>query len=151
MTRGRKKIPTEIARLRGSAKKDPQRINHNEPKPAQKKTRRPAWIKDKHAKEAYTYYVNLLDDLGVVTVAERVAMEQLAVAYANWRRCQEASDREGIVVDGKRNANDIAARDWYDRLLKILVEFGLTPSSRTRIVVNKPSEAVQSINPRSRE
>ena len=151
MTRGRKKIPTEIARLRGSAKKDPQRINHNEPKPTQKKTRRPMWIKDKHAKEAYSYYVNLLDELGVVTVAERVAMEQLAVAYANWRRCQEASDREGIVVDGKRNANDIAARDWYDRLLKILVEFGLTPSSRTRIVVNKPSEAVQSINPRSRD
>ena len=150
MTRGRKKIPTEIARLRGSAKKDPQRINHNEPKPTQKKTRRPMWIKDKHAKEAYTYYVNLLDELGVVTVAERVAMEQLAVAYANWRRCQEASDRDGIVIDGKRNPNDIAARDWYDRLLKILVEFGLTPSSRTRIVVNKPSEAVKATNPRQR-
>jgi len=150
MVRGRKRTPTEIARLRGSAKKDPQRINHNEPQPQRKKHRKPAWIKDKHAKEAYTYYVNLLDELGVVTVAERVAMEQLAVAYANWRRCQEASDREGIVVDGKRNPNDIAARDWYDRLLKILVEFGLTPSSRTRIVVNKPSEAVKAINPRQR-
>jgi P27 family predicted phage terminase small subunit len=150
MVRGRKKVPTEIARMRGAHKKNPDRVNHNEPKPDRKKHRKPAWIKDKHAKEAYTYYVNLLDDLGVVTVAERVAMEQLAVAYANWRRCQEASDRDGIVIDGKRNPNDIAARDWYDRLLKILVEFGLTPSSRTRIVVNKPSEAVKAINPRQR-
>ena len=88
MPRGRKQIPTAIKQLRGSAKKDPQRINANEPKPQQKKTRKPAWITDQHAKDAWKYYSELLDELGVITVADKMAMEQLAVAYANWRRCQ---------------------------------------------------------------
>tara|TARA_R100001198_G_C5038805_1_gene100649 strand:+ start:44 stop:496 length:453 start_codon:yes stop_codon:yes gene_type:complete len=150
MPRGRKPIPTEIKRLKGSDKINPGRLNLNEPRPDRKKHRRPTWIKDKHGKQAWTYYSDLLDELGVVTTADRIAMEQLAQSYANWRKCQEATEKEGIVVDGKRNPNDIAARDWYDRLIKILVEFGLTPSSRSRIVVDKPSEAILAIKPRER-
>ncbi len=154
MPRGRKQIPTAIKQLRGSAKKDPQRINANEPKPQQKKTRKPAWITDQHAKDAWKYYSELLDELGVITVADKMAMEQLAVAYANWRRCQADVDQRGAVVMNDkgtptRNPNDIAARDWYDRTLKLLLEFGLTPSSRTRIHADKPIQAIAAIKPRN--
>ena len=48
-----------------------------------------------------------------------------------------------------RNPNDIAARDWYDRTLKLLLEFGLTPSSRTRIHADKPIQAIAAIKPRN--
>lgn len=150
MTRGRKRIPDEIKRLRGIDKKNPQRMNYASPKPERKKHRRPAWIKDKHAIEAWKCYGELLDKLGVLTTTDKMALEQLAVAYANWRRYQTISEEEGLIVDGRRNPADVASRDWFDRTLKILVEFGLTPVSRGKIIIDKPSDAVLAINPRER-
>lgn len=150
MPRGRKAVPDEIKRLRGLDKKNPDRFNYAAPKPKRKKHRKPGWVQDKHAVEAWKYYGELLDKLGVLTTTDKMALEQLAIAYANWRRYQTASEAEGLIIDGRRNHNDIAARDWFDRTLKLLLEFGLTPASRGRITVDKPSDAVLQIQPRER-
>ena len=95
MPRGRKRIPDEIKRLRGIDKKNPDRLNYAAPKPDRKKHRKPGWVKDKHAVEAWKYYGELLDKLGVLTTTDKMALEQL-------------SQKEIIHLDEERKASMVS-------------------------------------------
>ena len=65
--------------------------------------------------------------------------------YQTWLEATEHIRAEGLVVkttEGgtKTNLYMTIAQKAQDAMMKIIIEFGLTPSSRTRIKTNKAEE-----------
>ena len=151
MTKGRKPLPTAIKRLRGTFKINPNRENLNEPRPPARGPTAPSWL-DEYAVQAWDHFADILQEMGLFSVADECALIQLVTAYSRWRQASEKVDQYGMVTvrDGshgakviERNRYDLIARDWFDRFLKLLTEFGLTPSSRSRITVGQPSNVFE--------
>lgn len=128
-------------------KVNPERENKNEAKPPPGDPSKPPWL-DEYGDEAWGYFSELLRGMRVLTVADEAALCQLCMAYSNWRQAAEKVVQFGQVTvrDGakgkliERNRYDLVARDWFDRFKQMLIEFGLTPSSRSRLEVPKFSE-----------
>lgn len=80
----------------------------------------------------------------VLTKVERGALEQYCTAYAEWRECLRTMDREGRFLETERGIVEHPAgramRALAAQCHKSLVEFGLTPSSRTRIHVDEKTK-----------
>jgi phage terminase small subunit len=114
---GRKPIPTHLKILRGNPGKRP--LNKSEPKPTGKLPACPEWLSE-HARELWNRFGPELEKLGVATDMDAVAMELLCDTYGEWRMAKERGDW-------------CAAVSAWKRLKAILIEFGLTPSSRTKV------------------
>lgn len=158
MTRGRKKTPTAILEMRGSLKKNPHLANHHEPAAPKEKPACPAYL-DRIGKAEWKWLIKSLDDLGVLSRVDRDSLATYCQTYSEWRKAVKQCQDEGAwyeVVD--RQGNQISRRHEWDRIReqtaeamrKWLVEFGLTPSSRSRLKVEKPITAIQDINARKR-
>lgn len=120
MVRGRKPRPTAVAEASGAFRKDPQRRNHDEPQPTKGRPEIPASLKsDKVATRAWNDLCDKLQDMGVLTVADVFVLEKLSMLESFldlcWREKELAT---------------------FNRLLAtwkgLLIECGLTPSSRVR-------------------
>ncbi|MHC4222602.1 MAG: phage terminase small subunit P27 family [Planctomycetota bacterium] len=122
------------------------RANRNpaEPKPEPGRPRCPKWL-DSHAKATWKHVVPLLERMGVLTRIDRNALVRYCVLWARWRKAEEFLRDHGethVVKDAQgqvkglrpypqvRMANQIA-----EQLLRLEQQFGMTPSSRTRIEV----------------
>jgi phage terminase small subunit len=110
--RGRKPKPLALKILDGHQKS---LTNFNEPKFPKGDITPPSWLRGL-ALEHWNELAQILKDAGLLTVADRPALAQLCDEYALSRRAK------GAQLD--------KAKDRYRRML---VEFGLTPSSRSRI------------------
>lgn len=83
-----------------------------------------------------------LSKLGLITKIDVVAFEGYCIAYAMWREAMEHLATEGMITEGD---NGIPYQSPYLKIannqLKIvqrfLNEFGMTPASRSRVVVDK--------------
>jgi len=87
--------------------------------------------------------------MGVLTKVDREALEQYCMAYAKWRESLEHVATHGMVllsVDDKgntvhkRNPADTACLEYSRLIHKYLTEFGLTPSSRSRLIVTQETD-----------
>lgn len=154
---GRKPKPTRMKILAGNPGKRP--LNNREPQPTVGKSKCPVWMSPK-AKLAFRELSEVLcDELGVLTVADRKALELLCDAYSEYRDARDyvrkngatyethsvtGKDEEGVpvltTVVRKRPQVDMASDAWK-RVKGMLVEFGLTPSSRTRLVIDKEDKS----------
>jgi len=111
--RGRRPAPTALKILRGAQKC---RINGNEPRFSPVSERRaPSWL-GKFGSDLWRRLMPVLAGAGLLTEGDMAALELLCDEY-------------DIV---RRDPEDALARD---RLRKLLVEFGLTPASRSRLKV----------------
>jgi P27 family predicted phage terminase small subunit len=90
-------------------------------------------------REAWGYVVAVLDRMGVLTEADAMAVELMCEARADW-----LSARDAIIEAGgetyKTDAGLIKAHpavamrnDAARRLQSLLAEFGMTPSSRSKV------------------
>ena len=75
---------------------------------------------------------------GVVTPADKHALELYCFTYAAWRESIKAVKKHGTVMTHSTGSKQISAeftvaKTLMDQLLKLSREFGLTPSSRTSI------------------
>jgi phage terminase small subunit len=121
--RGPKPKPTAIKILEGTRA---DRINELEPVyplpdgvPAP-----PGWLHE-YGVEHWRELAPLLHGQGILTQADLPAFANLCDLYSRWRRYED----------------DLSARKEYNRLL---TEFGLTPSSRSRIrTPEKPKDALE--------
>jgi phage terminase small subunit len=119
--RGRKPKPTALKILEGA---QPCRINYREPVMASADCpKAPAWL-GKFGQDLWKQLAPVLTSAGLLTLGDIPAFEQLCDEFDTIRRDPLCSP----------------ARDRYRRLL---VEFGLTPSSRSRIkaTAEKPRDA----------
>ena len=146
---GRKPKPTALKILSGAFEKNPQRQNHREPKAPKGKPTKPRHVQGIAATQWHAL-VKRLDKLKILSNVDEVAIEQYALTYAEWREAWKDCQKNGSFieyVDGhgnrmrKRNPASSAFVELGRRLTQIEVEFGLTPSSRTRVQVPDDGKA----------
>jgi P27 family predicted phage terminase small subunit len=140
---GRKPKPTHLKLLQGNPGKRP--INPNEPKPPAELPPAPAHLGDV-AKEEWERMGKQLLALGLLTSIDRSAFAAYCVVWARWADAEEALKKTGPVVRSPSGYPIISpfytiANQSLNQLRSYLVEFGMTPSSRSRTSVRSGEEA----------
>jgi P27 family predicted phage terminase small subunit len=136
---GRRPKPTVIRIAEGNRGKRP--INEREPKPISDTIPSLPKTASIEAKEEWKRIAPELQKMGVLTFVDQTALEAYCESYATWKQAL-AKTREGslihmtskgyIMPNPYLSIANKAARD----MLKFMIEFGLTPASRSRLVAN---------------
>ena len=145
MTRGRKPKPTSLKKLGGNA--GHRSLDSQEPAPnvPERVPYAPRWLGD-DAKAEWRRMVKALMKLGLYTDIDRTALEMYCQAYGRWLKAELECTDQGEVLRSEETGNLyqnpwywVANREW-EKLRKMLPEFGLTPSARTRLHIDEPEE-----------
>ena len=144
MTGGRRPLPTVLTVLRGTDRAD--RVPKEEPKPRLRAPRPPAHVQGL-ALEEWRRMVKLLRPLKLLTVIDGTALAAYAILYARWVDAEEMVRKYGPVMRSKgtyiqQSPYLSIANKARASMMKILVEFGATPASRSRIDVSALDEEV---------
>lgn len=144
MQRGRKPKPRAIKVLEGNPGK--RQLNFSEPKPVKKAPRCPNWLEDE-AKKEWKRMAKQLEHLGILTEIDMAAFAGYCQAYARWKEAEEFITKHGTIVKTPsgywQQVPQVSIAQTYLKIMnKFCEQFGLTPSSRTRINadVNKVTE-----------
>jgi P27 family predicted phage terminase small subunit len=141
--RGRKPKPTAVKELEGNPGKRP--LNELEPKPHRKAPKCPTWL-DVEAKREWRRVAKQLEELGVLTEVDMAAFAGYCEAYARWKEAEEFISKHGTIVKTpsgywQQVPQVSIAQTYLKIMIKFCEQFGLTPSSRSRIIVDKgPNE-----------
>ncbi|MGY2133642.1 phage terminase small subunit P27 family [Hymenobacter sp. HD11105] len=138
MAGGRPRKPTSLKKLAGTDQ--PCRTNEQEPVPDVALPLPPAWLSPA-AKEYWGEIGAVLLSMKLVTAAEGPALMLLTDALAEWvgarkvvlksGRTYKAMTEHGFIM---RPRPEVAiASDAWKRAMRMLVEFGLTPASRSKV------------------
>jgi P27 family predicted phage terminase small subunit len=153
--RGRKPLPENVRQLRGN----PGNAKPiNEPKPQPKTPTCPSWLPSE-AKNEWKRVTAELDRIGMLTLVDRGALATYCEAWALLKQAEEEIARYGMVIytldrelrdeDGnvvqllataKTNPAVRVAHSSMQYVRAFAAEFGLTPSSRSRINLPKPTD-----------
>tara|TARA_B100001063_G_scaffold247320_1_gene292612 strand:+ start:5905 stop:6375 length:471 start_codon:yes stop_codon:yes gene_type:complete len=135
-----KPVPTALRLIKGNPSK--RAINKQEPKPQRGIPRCPAHL-DSKAKTAWKKLCTHLDKMGVLTLADEMALEVLVSVYARIRDLQkQIKDHGGTTYESTREDGAVfhKALPQVQQLEKAestfrsyLTEFGLTPSARAKL------------------
>ena len=136
-TRGRKPKPTALKVLEGNPGKRP--LNANEPKPEKKAPKCPSWL-EPEAKKEWRRMTKTLEKIGVLTKVDAAAFAGYCQAYARWKEAEEFLTKHGTIFKTPsgyiQQVPQVSIAQTYLKIMKdFCSEFGLTPSSRTRIRV----------------
>ena len=140
--RGRKPKPTAIKELEGNPGK--RVLNKHEPKPEKKAPKCPAWL-DPEAKKEWRRTAKQLEGLGILTEVDMAAFAGYCQAYARWKEAEEFITKHGTIVKTPsgywQQVPQVSIAQTYLKIMNRFCEqFGLTPSSRSRIVADTTSE-----------
>jgi P27 family predicted phage terminase small subunit len=134
---GRPPKPTRLEIIQGFPGKRGIR-NKREPKPPLVKTDEPPAHLAEQAQHWWKYYVNMLRSLRVLTEADLMALENLAMATADRIEHETSLAKTGPLY--KTGTGYVMVSPLFSvvnklkkRELELLREFGMTPSSRTRV------------------
>ena len=136
--RGRKPKPTLLKQLEGNPGKRP--LNDREPVAPPGIPDPPAFL-DEVAREEWTHTVKVLAGMRLLSLADRVALAAYCTAYSRWVHAEAQVKKLGPVVKSPDKGFPmmspflIIANQSMEQMRKLLVEFGLTPSSRSRLRV----------------
>ena len=139
---GRRPLPTALKLIQGNPGKRP--INRDEPKPSGIPTC-PRFLK-KEARTEWKRIAPRLANIGILTEIDRAALAGYCQAYGRWVEAEKKVLEKGEVVKSvngniMQNPYLIIANKSMDHMRKFLVEFGMTPSSRSRITADKKAAA----------
>ena len=133
---GRRPKPTAVKQLAGNPGK--RALNQQEPKPRSKRPKMPAEFRGTRKEFHWRRLTRELGGMQVLSSADEFALAQLCDALFEYENAQQKLDEQGEVFftekghpvpspyEGKKNKSRAA-------IMKILIEFGLTPASRSRI------------------
>ena len=137
MKPGTKPRPEEIKRLHGEKNKD--RYNPGAPKPEKKRPTCPMHLCPV-ARTEWRRISAELEGLGLLTRIDRAALAAYCEAYGEWveaslamkgHRLTIVTDKLNIIQNPLIGIKHKAAEQMH----KFLTEFGMTPSSRSRITI----------------
>lgn len=134
---GRKPKPTELKKLDGNPGKRP--LNLGEPTPTVKKPTCPAHLVGEARKE-WNRMVKLLMALKLLTEIDRAALAGYCQAWARWIEAEKKIADDGMTIETDKG-NLIQspyvgiANQSMKQMRAFLIEFGMTPSSRSRVSV----------------
>ena len=145
MAGGRPPKPTSQKALGGTLQ--PSRTNQHEPVPAVALPLPPDWMSEK-ARQYWGDIGAVLLNMKVVTAADGPALMLLTETLAEWAEARQAvigvdgqagvglvyeMETEGGQTMRRPNPEVAQASDAMKRALRMLTEFGLTPSSRSKV------------------
>jgi P27 family predicted phage terminase small subunit len=133
---GRRPKPTVLKKLQGNPGK--RALNKNEPKPNGIPTC-PGHL-DKIAKSEWKRVSRELLSVGLLTAVDRSALAAYCSAFSRWAKAERELQNKPAVVkapSGYPMTNPYIgiANSALDLMRKFLIEFGMTPASRSRIHV----------------
>lgn len=139
---GRKPLPTQLKLVKGTAR--PHRMNPAEPRPTVSVPVPPGHL-DNAAAAKFTQMAELLARHAVMTELDAGALARYVVIWRRWLEAEQEVNRRGPVV---KTSNDniiqnpflAVANKCLAQMAQIESEFGLTPSSRSRIRMAEPVE-----------
>ena len=140
--RGRKPKPTALKILQGNPGK--RALNKFEPEVPQEMPECPDWI-GKRAKKYWIQYAEELNKSGLLSRVDGSAFGAFCNALGMLEAANKDIDRRGHLINdvmkGKiKNPSVGIAKDAWAAIKAFSVEFGLTPSSRSRVVVIQPKK-----------
>ena len=140
-TRGRKPTPTAIKELEGNQGK--RALNDKEPKPVKKAPACPKWLEDE-AKKEWRRLAKQMEQLGILTQVDMAAFAGYCQAYARWKEAEEFITQHGSIVKTPsgywQQVPQVSIAQTYLKIMnKFAEQFGLTPSSRSRIIASSES------------
>src|SRR5215472_13819257 len=134
--RGRRPIPTHLKLVTGNPGK--RRLNEAEPALVTGVPSPPPALSEIARKE-WRRVAKRLHAIGILTTIDRGALAAYCQAYGRWQQAEIALAAEGDLVISTRDGNliqnplvGIANKSMAD-MVRYAVEFGMTPSSRSRI------------------
>lgn len=142
---GRPPTPTRLKELAGTARKDRVKTGEPQPKKGNRTPPAPGHLSEK-AKTEWRRVARDLHGLGLLTSIDQTALGAYCETYVTWVEALEKCRTLGMIVKTS-NGNMIqnpylsVASQAEKRLRGWLAEFGMTPSSRTRISVQAQGEA----------
>lgn len=139
---GRKPTPTALRIIRGNPARRP--LPENEPQGKPKLPKAPAFLSDR-AKREWRRIGRQLLGAGIVTDLDAMALAGLVQSYMRWVEAQEGLAQTGLLIrgrDGVPRLNPLlrVSREAQSEYTRLLMEFGLTPSSRSRVQAHKQEE-----------
>lgn len=145
MPAGRKPKPTHLKVLEGNPGK--RALPKGEPKPVVKRPPVPKHL-NKVARREWNRMVKLLLGQRLITELDRAALAAYCQAWANWVEASEqveALKARGRLIDYTENGYPVVS-PWVGmqnkasaEMHRYLTEFGLTPSSRSKVqVIEEP-------------
>jgi len=159
MARGRKRMPTATHEASGAYDRNPNRRPVNEPQPTMGAPPIPAkWTKNKRAREVWDMVVSWLDDLGISSKADAGLIEHYVSHYVIAEQAWDDIQSRGVMIDGARSGDKVKNpavgihRSELAACEKILPEFGLSPSSRSKVQTigpaSKPGSKIEAFRAR---
>lgn len=141
--KGRKPTPTAIKKLNGNPGK--RKLNDAEPKPKGGKPSCPPHVQGEARKE-WNRISKDLHAAGLLTKIDKAALAAYCTHWGRWVDAEEQLRKHGPIVKSPsgypiQNPYLAIANKAMQAMAKLLVEFGMTPSSRSRIAVDKADAA----------
>ena len=121
-------------------------LNDREPAPPPEIPACPEFL-DTAAREEWDRTSLILANMGLLTLADRSALAAYCVAYSRWVQAEQQVARFGTIVKSPEKGFPMkspyltVADQALETMRKLMVEFGLTPSSRSRIRVPEGGRA----------
>lgn len=137
---GRKPTPTALKLVRGNPGHRP--IRDDEPVPKGEAVM-PEWLSPEAARH-WPKVAQLLQDAGLLTSVDAAALALYCESFARWHHANQQVAKFGPVV---KTPNGFPVQSPFlgiankaqEQMTRLLVEFGMTPSSRTK-VTKAPSD-----------
>lgn len=141
MKRGRKPIPTALKLVRGNPGNRP--LPENEPTPDAKAPTCPAFL-TASAKAEWKRIAPELVALGLLSQIDRAALAGYCQCYGRWEKAERDLKRRGAIIKTRtgaqiQNPHLAIANKALRQMREFLVEFGMTPSARTRVTASPPA------------
>lgn len=132
--KGRKPTPTALKLVRGNPGRRPLPVDEPRPKAG---AEMPDWLSPA-AQEHWPLVADQLTDAGILSNIDGPALALYCEAFARWRHANDQVVKFGPVVKAPSGFPvqspflSISNKSW-EQMAKMLVEFGMTPSSRSRV------------------
>jgi P27 family predicted phage terminase small subunit len=159
--RGRKPLPTHLKLVTGNPGRRPLELNEPRPQPALPTV--PEHLSDE-AKVEWGRLAHELHELGILTRIDRASLAAYCQAYADWAEAEANLRRYGKMITSPKRTVTRRRRDGsevtetsggypmqspflamrnkaLELMHKFAIEFGMSPSSRSRVSVKTPGEA----------
>lgn len=149
MTRGRRPKPVELKLLEGNPGGRRLPTVDEQPTVTHGKPVAPPNL-PQQAQILWRELVKLLDSMGVLANSDRRALEMLCRAYALYLQAQDEITKHGLLVQSfnaqtglemwKRNPAVDIANAAHTNMVRLLIEFGLTPAARGKVSKEGPKK-----------
>uniref|UniRef100_A0A6M3K3R3 Putative terminase n=1 Tax=viral metagenome TaxID=1070528 RepID=A0A6M3K3R3_9ZZZZ len=141
---GPKPQPTALKKLRGNPGRRP--LPKNEPATGKyARVPPPPRYLDRYGKNEWRRVAGQLLKAGLLTKVDRSALSAYCACYSTWLNAQDQIKKHGVLVKAPsgfpmQSPYLAISNKALEQMLKFLVEFGMTPSSRARVKADKPEE-----------